>query len=292
MDGTRKNTMRYSILDPTGNITALVEDAVEVALQPKVAAELMRRHPEVEQVGFVAYAPGEGVDAALRMAGGEFCGNASISAAALYLLHGPGAQADAGGAVAGDETCVTLRVSGAARPVEVRLVRRGDKTFDAGVKMPQALRIENTAFEYDGVRGELPLVRMEGISHVVVEPGAPFFWLCEDRLAAESAIRAWCDELGTDGLGLMFLEGDMPTPRMTPLVYVPGGNTVFWENSCASGSSAVGMCLAQRSSARVDVSLQEPGGVLRVVSDPLDGQTWLHGSVRLVGDFEATLFEG
>ena len=32
-------TIRYSILDPTGNITALVESAVPVDRQPDIAAE-------------------------------------------------------------------------------------------------------------------------------------------------------------------------------------------------------------------------------------------------------------
>lgn len=280
--------LRYSILDPTGNITALVESAVEVSRQPSVAASLMAHHPEVEQVGFVGYESVEGVDAQLRMAGGEFCGNASISAAALYLLHGRDSRTGELDEVSeGDEwERVMLRVSGAALPVEVRLTRRGDSSFDAGVQMPKVQGIEWIEFEYGDTSGELPLVRMEGISHVVVESDTPFFWLRDDRAAAEVAIRAWCHDLGTDGLGLMFLEGDMPAHRMTPLVYVPGSNTVFWENSCASGSSAVGMCMAQRLNSRIDVSLQEPGGVLRVVSDALDGQTWLYGRVRLAGEFE------
>ena len=155
--------------------------------------------------------------------------------------------------------------------------------------MPEAQRIERVSFCHDGVRGELLLVRMEGISHVVVEPDTAFFWLCDDRVAAEAAVRSWCTDLHANGLGLMFLEGNDLVRRMTPLVYVPGSGTVFWENSCASGSSAVAMCLAQRAGARVELSLEEPGGILRVASDPATGETWLYGSVRLVGEFEEDL---
>ncbi|MBO5556880.1 MAG: hypothetical protein J5927_06815, partial [Oscillospiraceae bacterium] len=76
------DSLQYTILDPTGNITALVESPVAVARQSAVAADLMARHPTVEQVGFVRFAPAAGekdaVQAALRMAGGEFCGNASM----------------------------------------------------------------------------------------------------------------------------------------------------------------------------------------------------------------------
>ena len=61
--------MKVRILDPTGNITALVEGPVPPSEQPAAAAMLMERHPAVEQVGFVRFGP-EAVS--LRMAGGEY----------------------------------------------------------------------------------------------------------------------------------------------------------------------------------------------------------------------------
>ena len=70
----------YTVLDPTGNITILVTSPVEISLQPPVASKLMELVPEAEQVGFLSEA--EGCDIALRMAGGEFCGNASMSESA------------------------------------------------------------------------------------------------------------------------------------------------------------------------------------------------------------------
>ena len=78
----------------------------------------------------------------------------------------------------------------------------------------------------------------------------------------------------------MFL--DAARSRLTPLVYIPGSGTVFWENSCASGSSAAGMYLAARTGAPVGLTLAEPGGSLRVSSDPGGGETWLYGRVRLL----------
>ena len=81
MDG-RRDALRYAILDPTGNVTALVRDPVEVACQPVVARQVMDRHPEVEQVGFVSGAASDPLaQAELRMAGGGVCGNAAMSAA-------------------------------------------------------------------------------------------------------------------------------------------------------------------------------------------------------------------
>ena len=273
-----ESVLCYSILDPTGNITAIVESPVEIARQPAVAAAIMRRHPEVEQVGFLRSGfDGENVWAELRMAGGEFCGNASMSAAMLLQI-GSGRQ--------GGEFALRLRVSGASEPVELCLRPAADDAALAEIVMPPALDIEKAAFTFGDMHGTLPLVRMEGISHLVVEPDSVFFALLDDRPAAEEAVREFCAELGADGLGLMFLDGRGSEYCMTPLVYVPGSGTCFWENSCASGSASVGMLLASRAGERAAVSLREPGGVLRVESDPADHETRLRGRVQLTAKLE------
>lgn len=254
--------MRYSILDPTGNITALVESHVDVDTQPVVATDIMHKHPEVEQVGFVRFTPDERIQAHLRMAGGEFCGNATMCTASLYAIrHNV------------DTHRLFVSVSGATQPVLVELQQRDD-SFDTSIRMPNALSIEHEALE-----GSLPLVRMHGISHVVVEESSPFYALLSNAKKAEDSVRAWCRQVEADGLGVMFLDSHR---NLTPLVYVPGSNTMFWENSCASGSAAIGMYLAERADSPIDVTLHEPGGNLRVESDPRDETTVLHGQVRLV----------
>lgn len=260
--------LRYSIFDPTGNITALVESEVPVPEQPAVASALMRLHPETEQVGFVR---GD----SLRMAGGEFCGNASMCAAALLLLKR--------GAAGAARTPVRLRVSGASRPVETVLRREDGESFAAEICMPPALEIGAREFSFGALHGSLPLVRLEGISHLLIREGSAFFALLCKRPDAEAAVRAFCEELGAEGLGLLFLEESAEARRMTPLVYIPGSGTVFWENSCASGSAALGMALAAEANAPVDLSLHEPGGVLRVRCDPR-GDAWLCGRVRRVSE--------
>ena len=273
--------VRLSIFDPTGNITALVDTEVAVEWQPAVAARIMQAYPEVEQVGFVWQASTEeqdaGVQAYLRMAGGEFCGNATMSAAAWHLLRAHGSVP-----VDGTAWHVPMRVSGAARPVEVRLRAVAHEAFEAAVHMPQAQGIEQVALTYGPLADTVPVVRMEGISHVVIEPRSVLFALRDQRACAERAVRRWCAELGADGLGLMFLERGEGTDTLTPLVYIPGGDTVFWENSCASGSAAVGRYVAMCAGEPVSLALAEPGGVLHTQSDPSTGETWLRGTARLV----------
>lgn len=267
--------LRYSILDPTGNITALVESPANP--DPAVAAAIMRRHPEVEQVGFLRPAEDGGLPR-LQMAGGEFCGNASMCAAALLLT----------GSAQSGETRLRLQVSGVSAPVELCLRETAPGNYEAEITMPPAVEIQERPFSFEKLHGSLPLVKMQGIEHLIVEETSPFFTLSKDKPAAERAVRNFCAALGADCLGLLFLAGEGSTLAMTPLVFVPCGETVFWENSCASGSAAVGMYLARKSAAPVELTLREPGGILRVRSTA-DGETRLHGRARLVASYRETL---
>ena len=273
--------LEYRVFDPTGNITALVETQVDPADQPAAASWIMAQNPEVEQVGFVTFAAaGTGASVAdvpvsLRMAGGEFCGNATMCSAALYMIVNdmPG------------EANVKVRVSGTKEPLDVRLVRRDAVSFDAAVTMPPAVGIDELKLSDGMLPGNdvlrLPVVRMEGIAHVIIEPDSGFFGLKDDSALAETLLRGWCGVLGAECLGMMFLDEGKGVRALTPLVYVPGADTMFWENSCASGSAAAGMYLAAKEGKPVDVTFIEPAGSLRVTSDPDIGRTVLYGSLTL-----------
>ena len=242
--------LRYYLLDPTKNMTVLVETPVPVESQPFVASGLLRAEPTAEQVGFMS--PGaEDCDTALRMAGGEFCGNATMSAAAIFCMQN---------GISGKT--VRVRASGAPAPVTVEVRAAGDG-WACTVDMPHPKCITD-------VFG-CPLVEFDGISHMIVtEP--------MERAAAEAAVKARCTALGADGLGLMLL--DEAAETLTPLVYIPGGDTLCWEHSCASGSAAVGTYLAAKRGEKVDLSLREPGGILRVKAAP-EGPIFLSGTVIL-----------
>ena len=275
--------IKYNIFDPTGNITALVETPVDAEARPGLAEQIMARHPRVEQVGFVrrADADEKGFDMELRMAGGEFCGNASMCAAVWYTEHIAEKGSEHGTATGRkQEKKVVLRVSGARGPVEVQLSKATENLYSTAIRMPQALDITKKTFGAVTLIEELPVVRLEGISHIIIESGPVCSLLMGDRKAAEKTVREWCGQLNAEGLGLMFLQKETEEYVLTPLVYVPGSGTVFWENSCASGSCAAAMYLAARSGHKVDVILREPGGVLRVVCDPAIPGAWLEGSVR------------
>ena len=184
---------------------------------------------------------------------------------------------------------VTVQVSGAAKPLTVQLERTAGDSFRAGVQMPPALQITDEDFRFEEIHGKLPLVRMEGISHIIVRESTPFFRLKDSRADAEQAVRSFCHVLGADGLGLMFLEDRGGSFVLTPLVYIPGSGTCFWENSCASGSTAAGMYLAHEAGRNLSCSFREPGGQLQVESSPDGRDAVLWGSVRLTGRFRQML---
>lgn len=122
----------------------------------------------------------------------------------------------------------------------------------------------------DGRR--LPVVRFPGIAHVIVEK-AP------DRERAGAVAPALCGFLKAEALGLMFLDAE--DHSLTPLVYVPGAGTLYWENSCASGTSAAGAYLAEKAGAAVKLGLRQPGGVLTVEAEPKRAPI-LSGRVRRI----------
>ena len=286
--------VEYTVLDPTGNITILVTSSVEISLQPSVASKLMELVPEAEQVGFLSEA--EGCDIALRMAGGEFCGNASMCAAAYYVNE------------EGLNTCqVTLHVSGAEGPVAAEIEKLPDGKWRGTVNMPRPQKLDMVDLP---VVGRLPVVSFDGISHVIYEVSesertggntnvdpcgyndsyAPDTAkssaaqcstsdeLPISRDTAEALACEWCRYLGVDALGIMFLNTEASS--MTPLVYVPAAGTLFWENSCASGTTACGAYVAAKSGRPVELSLRQPGGSLWIrVSE--DGAFVLSGMVRI-----------
>ena len=237
--------VHYVLANPTANRTVLVTSAVPKKERLAVAERLMRAEPTAEQLGFVD------LDAPiLEMAGGEFCGNASMSAAALYAKT-TRAAAD------GETLNVVLQSSGAGAPVPVTVRREGDACF-CSVEMPRPLSVSEISLPGDGRTVTLPLVRFAGISHLICRGEIDFE-------TAEKRIRSWCDLLGADALGVMFLSEEQT--KLTPLVYVPRAGTLFWENSCAGGTTAYGAWRFAWEGKPFAATLSEPGGSLAVFAD-------------------------
>lgn len=238
------NRLHYFLLDPTGNMTALVTDRVAQEHQPAVAAALMQNEPACEQVGFVN-------GSNLRMAGGEFCGNASLSAAALFCYRNPLPNRD--------ERTLALRVFGQPDDIKITVKQTGPNSFFGTVNMPKPLSVNDCELTFGGVNYRAAKVCFSGMTHLVVRQPM-------EKRTAEQAVRLWCRQLQAPALGIMLLrENDR---RLTPLVYVPGADTLFWESSCASGTTAAAAALSGKTNAEQHFIFDEPGGQLTVDTAP------------------------
>lgn len=253
--------LEYVIANPTGNITALVLTPVPPPAQPRIAAKLMAREPTVEQTGFLSLTA-RGVE--LRMAGGEFCGNATLSAGAVY--------ANALGLRAGEKLELPIRVSGVPESVKTELEVLPDGSYSGAVDMPRPLSMGLRHYDIDGETYFLPHVVFPGITHIIA-PGNM------GRQTAEYAAREWCARHKAPALGLMLF--DEKSLRVEPLVYVPGSDTLFWESSCASGTAAVGVWLSAQDGRACSLTFSEPGGCLSVETTYVMGPVRLGGHVRL-----------
>ena len=263
------NGIDYHYIDPTGNITILVESPVPVGKQPEVAQTLMERERDCEQVGYVG-TDGE-CDITLRMAAGEFCGNATMSAAALFC--------DKMCLGINDTKTVSVRSSGCRELILVNITREEDNgsghVYTGSVHMPRHNDITWRTLEYGKKRYELPVVVFDGIMHIIAKAEE----LDLSDAEAEEAVRKWCEQLGAQCLGLMIVSEDHASLR--PLVYVPAVGSCFWERSCASGTTATGAyCFENGLNTGPAVYFAEPGGVLSVTEDS-DGRVILTGKVIL-----------
>lgn len=248
--------IQYIKTDPTKNITVLVETPVPQAVQAAAAEELMRRIPGSEQVGFIGKAAG--CDAALRMMGGEFCGNASMSLAAVLAEK------------SGIEGEITLKVSGTDSPVKVYITKDGG-AYRGRVSMPLPTGIE----KHDFGRYSAEVVRFPGIAHAIVTAPMP-------PSLAETLIREWNAQVGAEALGIMLL--DEAAATLTPIVYVRSTDTAVRESSCASGTAAAAALMAVKNGCATLV-LREPGGVLTAQAAAEDGRVTaltLTGEVRIL----------
>ena len=237
----------YYTVDPSKNVTAIVVAPDVEADKAGIAAEIMQADPTVEQVGFLTSEEGE---YRLNMAGGEFCGNASISAAAIISRFE--------GIKAGETKTILLNVSGNDDVTRVDVTSSGCTLSRCVITMPDAVGFLYKTLPCGKRKIRLPVVSFSGIAHVLIMNGE----ITESE--AEECIKNWCGILDVTCLGIMFL--DMTFNRLKPLVYVPAADTLVWESSCASGTAAVGAYLFKTKKAPQDITLDEPGGKLRITA--------------------------
>ena len=210
-----KREYEVAVLDPAGNVTAIVLSDVQAAERARIAAQLLRL-PElrIEQAAFLT-APRCGGEIRLEMMGGEFCGNA-LRCAGFYHALRTGAQG---------KTCVLAEISGAEG---VQPVMADTAAGEASTVMPLPRAVQPADWpDVQAVR-----VTFDGITHFVMDRAQPDDALVQRAIAAAPEASA---------VGALFL--DRAAGSMQPVVFVRETGSCVAETSCASGSVATAVVL-------------------------------------------------
>ena len=237
--------LKYKVCDPSGNITILVTDEVSKEKRIEVADKLLKLEPTGQQVGFISNGDGT-CDLEINMAGGEFCGNAMLSGAALYKQCHK------------DENIVCIKMSGTKEPIDVAVVE-SNEIYTASANMPMPDKYEYRTMVYNNEEYRTFLVDIGSIIHLVMI----------DKLKDEDielAIKEWNKELNCSALGIMTY--DEAASKLIPAVLSNNGSFFCYESSCASGTTALAIYLAERDNCDIEREIKEPGGVLKINSRP------------------------
>lgn len=261
----QKREYTVAVLDPAGNVTAIVCSDVPAAERARVAAQILRL-PElgIEQVAFLT-APRSGGEIRLEMMGGEFCGNA-LRCAGFYQALRNGAQG---------KSCVFAEISGADG---VQPVMADTAEGTASTVMPLPLSVQPAGWaDVQAAR-----VTFAGITHFVIDCAQPDETLVQRAIAAAPEASA---------VGAIFL--DRAHGSIKPVVFVRETASCVAENSCASGSVATAVVLtADFADGITEIGIGQPGGTLEVGVQRTDGAVTglsIGGAVRLTQTLTVTL---
>lgn len=261
----QKREYTVAVLDPAGNVTAIVCSDVPAAERARVAAQILRL-PElgIEQVAFLTE-PRSGGEIRLEMMGGEFCGNA-LRCAGFYQALRTGAQG---------KSCVFAEISGADG---VQPVMADTAEGTASTVMPLPLSVQSAGWaDVQAAR-----VTFAGITHFVIDCAQPDETLVQRAIAAAPEASA---------VGAIFL--DRAHGSIKPVVFVRETASCVAENSCASGSVATAVVLtADFADGITEIGIGQPGGTLEVGVQRTDGAVTglsIGGAVRLTQTLTVTL---
>ena len=236
--------LSFQLADPAGNLTLLVTTPVPKEERRAVATRLLAlKELKAEQVGFLVPPEGEGL-VRLEMMGGEFCGNA-LRSVGLYFAVDRGLRR---------EKKIPVEISGCDRPLTVQV---NPLTGQVTAEMPLPRDIHPCTLFGEPAQA----VVLEGIVHGIYQGTAE---PTEEEVRA--ALISLCEEFQMPAAGVMFWQFRKQTMR--PAVYVKETDSLYFESSCASGSTAVAAWSARNANRDgvQQLDIQQPGGVIQTAA--------------------------
>ena len=237
--------IHYIKANPSGNTTLFVFDAIAPALRSTVASTLLK-NIDAEQVGYLTMREGQPIR--IDMMGGEFCGNASRSAAAYALMTEQLHKKE-----------YSISCSGCNTVLKAWAGKRADSRYDAFINMPRPNGIDSIIIDVDGQSEQFYRVLLPGIVHFVhftkdlATVNQQKFW---------QALYAYTQSAGYEAFGLILF--DSVHFSMIPAVYVTATDTLYWEQSCGSGSAAAAAALAFMGNGNISRTVRQPGGSIDI----------------------------
>ncbi len=235
----KKIIKNITILRPGGNDTALVPGLNWTKIEMKLINDrIMNLYKNVEQVGFIDLKKPE-----LQMAGGEFCGNATRSAAYLALKGKLGE--------------INIKVSGVNKTLKAGIDLQGNTWSQMPIYEDSKLIKQNKKYSV------VPLV---GITLVVINRKNKF--INQEIAKKEALIILKKLKLlnSVTASGVMFIYKKKGQLNIEPVVWVRDIKTFFYETACASGTTAVGIFEAIGTGKNVNSLpvIQPSGSILNV----------------------------
>lgn len=228
--------VEYRKFIPGGNNTALVLQNGYSAKEKKAINDvILKQDPSIEQVGFVN--PEKLPE--LQMAGGEFCGNATRSAAFFYLTGKPG---------------VTEIVVNGKDHIHAGVYENGNAWCEIPLYHGRDVILEKETGIYQ--------VRMNGMVSIVIKEDVAKQYL-QDKNKLKTVAVKFIDKYHlreNEAVGVMFLEKD-ESLKIHPVVWVRDIDTLYYETGCGSGTTATAMVEAFLKKKSQKLEIVQPSGL-------------------------------
>lgn len=241
--------IQYITYIPAGNDTAFVlKRGYTKEQKKKINDAIMQKESNIEQVGFVEL----GKEPELEMAGGEFCGNATRSAAYYYLKGQMGE--------------LLLKVNG-----KDYITAGVNESGEAYCEIPL---YKGTKDVFETKEEGIYQVRMQGMVTIVIEEEKAKIYLENKETIKDEAkkIIEKYDLINEEAVGIMFLEKEDNFLKINPVVWVNSIDTLFYETACGSGTTGVGIVRALKENCNQMLEIEQPSGeLIKIIVEIEDG---------------------
>ena len=213
--------INYYIVNPGGNITAIVQGKFAKRIKLKITKNISKNNSTIEQVGFWTNAKNKNFDARLEMAGGEFCGNALRSLGAILAFRNK------------NNLCI-VESSG----LKIK-IKSSTKSSSVSLKL-DLLKYENNIYSMPGIKYFLSKRIFTKLTAKKV--------LNKNKLLENKAAGV----ISYKTIGVNKYE-------INPIVWVKDTTTLYEETACGSGTLALAYMLYKKMGIK-KLNIKQPSG--------------------------------